>query len=148
MEEAIRNKRAQGKFKVLEPQVILFDGVCNLCNGAVDFIIRHDREANFMFASLQSEVGQELLQQYGLPAHDYKSMVLLKEGRFYQRSTAALKIAEGLGGALRLLRLFLVVPAPFRDAVYNFVAHNRYRFFGKKETCRLPTPEERARFLG
>ena len=128
--------------------VVLFDGVCNLCNGAVDFIVRHDRYNRFMFASLQSEAGQELLKHYQLPTHQFDSMVLIKEGKLYQRSTAALEIAGELPGALRLLAVFKAVPAPVRDAVYNFIAQNRYRFFGEKETCRLPSPEERTRFLG
>ena len=127
---------------------MLFDGVCNLCNGAVDFILRHDRHSRFVFASLQSEAGQELLNLYQLPTDHYDSMVLLKDGKLYQRSSAALEIARDLPGAWQLLTTFKVVPVPVRDAVYNFIARNRYRFFGKNETCRLPSPAERARFLG
>jgi predicted DCC family thiol-disulfide oxidoreductase YuxK len=128
--------------------VVLFDGVCNLCNGAVDFIIRRDKGHKFMFASLQSEAGQELLDLYWLPKDEYESMVLLKRGKLYQKSTAALEIAAELPGGWSLLRIFKGIPAPLRNAVYTFIATNRYRFFGQKETCRLPTPDERARFLG
>ena len=128
--------------------VVLFDGVCNLCNGAVDFIIRHDVEGRFVFASLQSEAGQQLLKYYKLPKDHYESMVLLKQGKLYQKSNAALAIAEELPGGWSLLSNFKVLPLFLRDALYNFIAHNRYRFFGKKETCRLPTPAERSRFLG
>ncbi|AHM59593.1 hypothetical protein D770_06650 [Flammeovirgaceae bacterium 311] len=135
-------RRANGK------AVVLFDGVCNLCNGAVDFIVRRDTRHKFMFASLQSEAGQELLNHYGLPLDAYESMVLLKGGKLYQKSTAALEIASELPGGWSLMRIFKGVPAPLRNAIYSFIATNRYRFFGKKETCRLPTPDERSRFLG
>ena len=128
--------------------LVLFDGVCNLCNGAVDFIVRHDTQGNFMFASLQSELGQQLLDHYNLPKDEYESMVLLKQGKVYQKSNAALEIAAGLPGAWSLMRVFKLVPTPLLNALYSFIAINRYRFFGKKETCRLPTPEERSRFLG
>lgn len=128
--------------------VVLFDGVCNLCSGAVDFIIRHDAKGRFVFASLQSEAGQLLLEHYKLPKDHYESMVLLKQGKLYQRSNAALAIAEELPGGWSLLSNFKILPLFLRDALYNFIANNRYRFFGKKETCRLPTPEERSRFLG
>lgn len=128
--------------------IVLFDGVCNLCNGAVDFIIRHDTKERFAFASLQSEVGQALLRFHKLPTAAFDSMLLLKAGRLYQKSGAALQIAGELGAGWRLLKVFLLLPAPLRDGVYNFIARNRYRFWGKKESCRLPTPAERSRFLG
>lgn len=128
--------------------IVLFDGVCNLCNGAVDFIVRHDHQERFAFASLQSEAGQALLLQYHLPKDAFESMVLLKEGKLYQKSSAALQIAGELSPGWKLLKGFLVVPRPLRDAVYTFIARNRYRFFGRRETCRLPSPEERQRFLG
>ena len=134
--------------KAGDKAVVLFDGVCNLCNGAVDFIIRHDAKGRIMFASLQSETGQQLLEHYRLPKDEFESMVLLKQGKLYQKSNAALAIAGELSGAWPLLSNFSVLPVSLRDAMYNFLARNRYRFFGKKETCRLPTPEERSRFLG
>ena len=128
--------------------VVLFDGVCNLCNDAVDFVVRHDPERRFKLASLQSDAGQALLARYGLAEDPPDSIVLVERGRVYLRSTAALRIAAGLDGALPLLQAFLAVPPRLRDAVYRYIAENRYRWFGKRETCRLPTPEERARFLG
>lgn len=128
--------------------VVLFDGVCNLCNGAVDFIISQDVKGRFLFASLQSEAGQELLKHYGLPGDQFDSMVLLKDNKLYKRSTAALEIAGELPHAWSLLSVFKLIPVPLRDAIYNFIARNRFRFWGKKSTCRLPTPKEQSHFLG
>ena len=128
--------------------VVLFDGVCTLCSAAVDFIVRHDPERRFKLASLQSDVGRALLARYGLADDPPDSIVLVERGRVYLRSTAALRIAAGLDGALPVLQSFLAIPAALRDAVYRVVAQNRYRWFGKRETCRLPKPDERARFLG
>ena len=133
--------RARGR------DIVLFDGVCNLCNGAIDFILDRDPQGKLAFASLQSAAGQELLKQYGLSTHNFDSVVLLKEGKVYQKSTAALKIAGRLKGLWPLLKVFTLVPRPIRDAIYNFIGSNRYRFFGKREQCRMPTPEIRDRFL-
>ncbi|WP_316928493.1 thiol-disulfide oxidoreductase DCC family protein [Cesiribacter andamanensis] len=108
--------------------IVLFDGVCNLCKGAVDFIIRHDAHERFAFASLQSEAGQALLRFYELPTADFDSMVLLKEGRLYQKSEAALQIAGELGGLWKLFTPFLLLPRPLRDGLYSVIARNRYRF--------------------
>ena len=129
--------------------LILFDGVCNLCSASVNFVIDHDPEARFRFAALQSDAAVKTLAQHGvtLRSGDPDSFVLVEEGRVYERSTAALRVARNLGGAWRLLYAFIVVPAFVRDAVYKLVARNRYRWFGKSETCRVPTPELRARFL-
>jgi predicted DCC family thiol-disulfide oxidoreductase YuxK len=127
--------------------IILFDGVCNLCNGSVDFIIRRDRCGIFRFASLQSAAGRALLQQHGLPPDTLDSVVLVDEAGVHARSTAALRIARKLGAAWPLAYAFIVVPRPLRDALYDFIAHRRYRWFGKRETCRLPSPAERDRFL-
>jgi predicted DCC family thiol-disulfide oxidoreductase YuxK len=150
MEEtaAIPNKMPLALEWTRGKSIVLFDGVCNLCNGAVDFIIRRDSRNRFLFASLQSEAGQELLRHYQLPTDHYESMVLVKGGKLYQRSSAALEIAGELPGGWSLFRMFKGVPAQLRDAAYTFIARNRYRFWGKKESCRLPTPQERARFLG
>lgn len=129
--------------------VVLFDGVCNLCNGAVQFIIDRDPEGTFRFASLQSERAGALLRAHGLepPAGDPESMVLVDGGRVYQRSSAALRIARRLRGGWGLLYGLMIVPSFVRDAVYRLIARNRYRWFGKSEQCRVPTPELRARFL-
>ncbi len=125
--------------------IVLFDGVCNLCNAAVNFIIDRDPRAVFHFAPLQSDIGQALTRQWHLEHED--TIVLVEDGRCYVRSTAALRIARRLGGAWPLLSVLLAVPAPLRDAAYRFVARHRYRWFGTRDACRLPTPELRSRFL-
>ncbi|MEY4935135.1 MAG: hypothetical protein RIS64_1494 [Bacteroidota bacterium] len=127
--------------------IILFDGVCNLCDGVVQFVLKKDKKARFRFAALQSERGTALLKQFGLSTTNYNSFVLIESGRVYQKSTAALQVLKGLGGVWMLLYAFMIVPRPIRDAIYDRVARNRYRFFGKKDECMLPTAEIRARFL-
>lgn len=127
--------------------VILFDGVCNLCSAAVDFILDRDPAGNFAFASLQSDAGQEILSHYGLSTDNFNSVVLVKDGKVYQKSRAALEIAAKLNGAWPLLQAFKVVPGFIRNGVYDFIGSNRYRIFGKQESCRFPTPELRSRFL-
>ena len=129
------------------PAVLLFDGVCNLCNAGVNFLLNHDPAGHFKFAALQSEAGQGLLAGCKLPTDEFKSFVLVEDGRCYQRSEAALRVARRLPGAWRLLYGFILLPTPLRDALYDLVARNRYRWFGRRDTCRLPTPELRARFL-
>lgn len=128
--------------------VVLFDGVCNLCNGSVQFILKRDPQARFRFASLQSEAGRSLLVEHGLDPDALSSVVVIEDGRVWQESSAALRIARHLPGAWKLLRVFIVIPRPLRDAVYRLIARNRYRWFGKSETCWLPTPELKGRFLG
>ncbi len=127
--------------------IILFDGVCNLCNGAVQYVIKHDPEKQFRFASLQSEAGQQLLEAKQLSTTDFASFVLIENGELYSKSTAALKVAKRLSGAVKILGIFIVIPAIIRDAVYNLIARNRYKWFGKKEECMMPTPELQSRFL-
>ena len=127
--------------------IILFDGVCNLCNASVNTIIDRDPAGRFRFASLQSEVGKALAAEHGIDARELSSMVLIESGRAYLRSTATLRVYRRLRGPIRLLWPFILVPRPIRDAVYNFVAKRRYRWFGKREMCRLPTEADRARFL-
>lgn len=129
------------------PAVLLFDGVCNLCNASVNFIIDHDPQAYFRFAALQSEAGRALLEGYSLAGNYLDSLVLVEDGQVYTRSTAALRVARRLGGAWPLLAGLLVVPRPLRDVVYDWIARHRYRWFGRRDACRLPTPELRARFL-
>ena len=126
--------------------VILFDGVCNLCSASVQFILKRDKEKNFLFASLQSDYGQKLLKRYDLPTDTFNSFILFEEGKIFTRSTAALKMFSQLKG-WKWVRLFGAVPKFIRDAVYNVIAKNRYRWFGKKNECWLPTPELKARFL-
>ncbi|QRK11617.1 thiol-disulfide oxidoreductase DCC family protein [Archangium violaceum] len=128
--------------------VVLFDGVCNLCNGVVNFIIDRDPSARFRFAALQSTQAAVLLAPLGrVPEADPQSFILVEDGRVYERSSAALRVARKLPGAWKLFYVFVVVPTPLRDAVYRFIARNRYRWFGKADACRMPTPELRARFL-
>jgi predicted DCC family thiol-disulfide oxidoreductase YuxK len=131
-----------------EPRgIVLFDGVCNLCNTSVLFIIDRDPAGRFRFAPLQSEQANELLGTSGATPLDAGSVILIEEGRRYERSTAALRIARRLSGGWPLLYAFSVVPRPVRDAVYDWIARNRYRWFGRRDTCRMPTPELADRFL-
>ena len=128
--------------------IILFDGVCNLCNSSINFIIDRDTERRFRFASLQSVEGEALLRQHGLIIKaTLDSVILIENEKVYQKSAAALRIARHLGGAWPLLGIFWLVPSFLRDAVYNLIARNRYRWFGRQESCRLPTPELKERFL-
>lgn len=127
--------------------VILFDGVCLLCNSAVQFILRNDPKGVFRFASLQSETGQRLLAEHKLPLDQLSTIVLIEGGRTYTRSSAALRIARRLRGAWPLAYAAIVIPAPIRNLGYSFIARNRYRWFGKTEHCMLPKPEHKGRFL-
>lgn len=127
--------------------VILFDGVCNLCNSAVQFTIRNDDRKQFKFASLQSLKGEELLKAGGLDNTKSDSFVLISDGKYYTRSTAALKVLKALGGRFSLLYAFIIIPAFMRDGVYRLIAKNRYRFFGKRKECMSPTPELKSRFI-
>ena len=131
-----------------ESAIVLFDGVCNLCNWTVQFILRRDRRERFLFAPLQSEKGKELLQRHRLPPDQLDSIVLVESGRAFTSSSAALRIARGLPGLWPLLYAFIAVPRFIRDPVYGWIARNRYRWFGRRESCRIPRPEERSRFLG
>jgi predicted DCC family thiol-disulfide oxidoreductase YuxK len=127
--------------------IVLFDGVCNFCNASINFIIRRDRRKIFRFAPLQSETGAKLLRQFGLPLDSVETMILSEDGGCYTRSTAALRIVRRLGGPWSVLYVLMVIPTAARDMVYDFVARNRYRWFGEKNTCMIPTPEVRERFL-
>ena len=127
--------------------ILLFDGVCNLCNGSVQFIINRDPEGIFQFAALQSDVGQQLLKHFNLPEKELNSVVLIQNGQCYTHSDAPLQIAKKMGGWLRILTVFQPVPVVIRNIVYNWIARNRYRWFGRQESCMVPTPELRQRFL-
>ena len=127
--------------------ILLFDGVCNLCNGAVQFVIKNDKNKRFRFAALQSEAGIELSKKYNLPTDRMDTFVVIKKNKSYTRSSAALEVAKVLGGFWSLAYVFVVIPPVIRDAIYNWVANNRYRWFGKKESCMIPTPDIRERFL-
>ena len=127
--------------------VVLFDGVCNLCNGFVQFVLPRDPEGKYRFASLQSDVGRELLAEHDLPTDELESIVLIEDGEAYVKSAAVIRIATGLGGAYRLLAPFRFVPRAVRDRVYDFVADNRYRWFGRKDRCMIPSGDAESRFL-
>jgi predicted DCC family thiol-disulfide oxidoreductase YuxK len=132
-----------------EHPVVLFDGVCNVCSRSVNFIIDRDPEGTFRFASLQSEAGRRILQGLGgtIPEGDPETIVVVDRSRLYQQSGAMLRIARHMRGGWPLLTALLVVPRPLRDALYRWAAARRYKWFGKSDTCRVPTQELRARFL-
>ena len=132
----------------LPEYLLLFDGVCNLCNASVDFVIRRDSKRRFRFASLQSDVGQRILQEHGVSLTEFDSVLYLRNGVLHTKSGAALRIAARLDRLWPMFAVFLVIPPFLRDAVYSWIARNRYAWFGKRETCRVPTAEERSLFLG
>lgn len=135
----------------MEPQVkspvLLFDGVCNLCNGAVQWVLLRDRRGLFRFAALQSDTGQAMLRQFGFAAEDFDTVVLIDGDRVFTRSDAALEVVRRIGGFWPVLYAFKIIPRPIRDAVYNWVARNRYRWFGRQEQCMLPRKEWMSRFV-
>ncbi|MED5463931.1 MAG: DCC1-like thiol-disulfide oxidoreductase family protein [Myxococcota bacterium] len=126
--------------------VVLFDGVCNLCNGTVNFLIDRDPKQNLKFAPLQSTRGAALLRHHQLD-DTLSTIILVEEGVVYQRSTAVLRITRLLSGGWPLLSVLLLVPAVLRDGIYTLIAQRRYRWFGQSERCRVPTPDLRERFL-
>jgi len=127
--------------------VILFDGVCNLCNTAVQLIIKKDLKEHYLFAPLQSDAGQRILLHNKLENLDLSTIILLENNKIYDKSTAALRITRRLSGGYSLLYAFIIVPKFIRDAVYKIIAKNRYKWFGKRAQCMIPTPSIKARFL-
>ena len=127
--------------------IVLFDGVCNFCNSSVNFIIRKDRNDQFRFVALQSDKGMDITGKLNVNAVGLKTVILLENGRVYTKSTAALRIARKLTGGWPLFYGFIIVPAFLRDLVYNFISANRYRIWGKRESCMVPGPEVRRKFL-
>lgn len=131
-----------------EKKIILFDGVCNLCNGAVLFVIKRDKNDVFRFAPLQSEAGRKLANERKIDTDKVDSIILIEpQLAYYTKSDAALKITRSLSGLWPMMTVFLGLPSGFRDWVYDWVAKNRYRWFGKKEECMIPTPEIKNKFL-
>ena len=128
-------------------EIILFDGVCNFCNASINFVIDHDPEKHFKFAPLQSEIGQAILRKFNKNTEDFDSVILLKNNQLYQKSAAALEITKHLSGLWKYLSVFGILPAFFLNFFYDVIAKNRYKFFGKTEICRMPTPELKVRFL-
>ena len=129
------------------PYIVLFDGGCNLCDSTVQFVLKRDTNKRFLFGSLQGKAGQQYLLQQHLPVNHFQSFVLIEGEKSYTRSTAVLRLLKHLGKGWQLLYAFIIIPAFIRNAVYRFIAANRYRWFGKKEQCRVPTADERERFL-
>ncbi|AYD49211.1 thiol-disulfide oxidoreductase DCC family protein [Arachidicoccus soli] len=128
--------------------IVLFDGICNLCNGAVQFIIKHDKNAHFKFASLQSAVAKKLLLQYGIEMRNPpESILLIREHKIFYQSSAILHIAQRLDGAWKIATVLFIVPKFIRNFFYRLIAKNRYKWFGKKQECMLPTPALKSRFL-
>jgi predicted DCC family thiol-disulfide oxidoreductase YuxK len=127
--------------------IVIFDGVCNLCARSVQFILKHEAEPHFRFAPLQSPVGSRLLRDHGFETADITTFVLVSEGKVYTKSSAALRIAKHFKGPWTLVRVLRAIPRPLRDWMYDVVARNRYHWFGKADTCMVPTPELKARFL-
>lgn len=138
---------APGEVKPQKSNMVLFDGVCNLCSGAVQFIIKRDKKRIFKFASLQSSYGQEQLDRFKIDKKLLHSIILVRDNQFFQKSDAALEIARQLSGIWPVLSVFKILPRFFRDGLYDLIARNRYRLFGKKDACWIPTPELRERFL-
>lgn len=136
-----------GASGTLTHPLLLFDGVCNLCNSSVQFIIKRDPKGTFRFAALQSALGQKELQHYQLKADSLESIVLILDGKVWQRSNAALEIARRLSGLWPALYIFKIIPHFIRDWMYDLIANNRYRWFGRQDQCMIPTPELKSRFL-
>jgi len=127
--------------------IVVFDGQCLLCNGWVQFLLRHDRSQRIRFASIQSAVGQQLLARAGLQVEGLQTLLVIDGERSWQHTAAILRVLHALGWPWRLAWVGWLVPAPLRDALYRWVARNRYRIWGRSATCMLPAPEHRARFL-
>ena len=128
-------------------RVIVFDGVCNFCNYFVNFVMDRDHQNQFKFGTLQSDPAQMILEELNLAREDFETFLLLEQGKVYTKSTAAIKILSRLGSLWSLMSLFMVVPLPIRDWVYSFIARNRYRWMGKADVCRVPTPKDFQRFV-
>ncbi|HEY5536911.1 MAG TPA: thiol-disulfide oxidoreductase DCC family protein [Ignavibacteria bacterium] len=127
--------------------LILFDGVCNFCNSSVNFIIRRDKKNIFRFASLQSETGQKCLSEYNFYNTEFDTIILIEKGELYTRSAAALRIAKSISGIWKLFYIFIIVPRPIRNYLYDLLSRNRYKWFGKKDACRIPSESEKKKFI-
>lgn len=132
----------------VEKQLILFDGVCNLCNSSVQYVIKHDKKQQFLFTSLQGETAKSIIKHFKIDTTKIDSVLLYSpKKKIYYKSTAAIKISSKLSFPINLLSIFIILPAFIRNVVYDYIARNRYKWFGKKEACYLPTPELNTRFL-
>jgi len=131
-----------------DKKVILFDGVCNLCNSSINFVIKHDPKDLFRYASLQSDLGKSLMDKHHINPEKVDSIILISQDNAYTKSSAALRIARYLSGGYSLLVIFIIIPVFLRNLVYDYIARNRYKWYGKKESCMIPTPELKSKFLG
>jgi predicted DCC family thiol-disulfide oxidoreductase YuxK len=134
-------------FRVNNNRIILFDGICNLCNASVNFIIKNDKKNRFVFASLQSDVAKEILLQFSEKKLNLNTLIYFENGVLFEKSTAVLKIAKQLCFPWPIFYVFIIIPAFLRDNIYTFIAKNRYKWFGKKATCMIPAPELKSKFL-
>ena len=138
---------APGQVKPPVNNIVLFDGVCNLCSGSVKFVIKRDRHQLFKFASLQSDFGQRQLEKFNIDKNFLHSLILIRGNQFFLRSSAGLEIARKLDFPWPILYVFIIVPRFLRDGIYDWISSRRYRFFGKKDACWIPTPALKERFL-
>ncbi len=127
--------------------ILLFDGVCNLCNKSVQFFIKNDKKGRLKFAPLQSAIGEQLLNDADLDSQYLDSLILIENGKAYDRSSAALRSTKYLNGLWPALQVFLVIPKFVRNPIYNWIAKNRYKWYGKRDECMIPTPEVKERFI-
>ncbi len=130
-----------------DPPLLLFDGICNLCNASIQFLLKIDRRNHLRFASLQSPKGQETLRRFALPLNPLPSVVFIDKGHAHFRSTAVLLSLHRIGGPWTIFYVLIAIPRPLRDIVYNLIASNRFSLFGKRTECMVPTPDLKARFL-
>ncbi len=131
----------------MDSQLILFDGICNFCNFGVNFIIDHDKKKYFKFASLQSNLAQNILKEKNIDPMKIDTIILIMNEKIFTKSSAALQIAKNLDGFWKVIYILSIIPAPIRDITYDFIARNRYKWFGKRESCRIPTDQNIDRFL-
>jgi predicted DCC family thiol-disulfide oxidoreductase YuxK len=129
------------------PSILLFDGHCSLCNASVDFVLKRDAKKKLLFAAIQGPAGQRVLKHYGLPSTYLDTLVLVEKGEIFLGSTAALRVARKLRRGWPLLYALIIVPKGIRDIFYHWIGNNRYAWFGRRDTCRIPTASERAHFL-
>lgn len=131
-----------------DKKIILFDGVCNLCNSSVKYVIKHDKKDEFRFVPIQSELGQKIIKHIGISEKHTDSVIFYKPGKvYYYKSTAALEIAKSLNGFFTYALIFRIIPSAIRDIIYDYIAKNRYKWYGKNESCMIPTPESKSKFL-
>ncbi len=127
--------------------IILFDGVCNFCNSTVNFILKRDKKNIFKFSPLQSEIGQKLLTEYNFSHTEFDTIILIEKGELYTRSTAALRIVKSMSGMWKLCYIFIIIPGPIRNYLYDLFSRNRYKWFGKRDKCMVPTEKEKSKFI-